>query len=843
MKQKIHKEYDHKQIELKWQSKWDEVSLYSPDIESAKKPYFNLMMFPYPSAEGMHVGNMYAFTGADIYGRFKRMQGYDVLEPIGLDGFGIHSENYALKVGTHPMDQAEKSEANFYRQLRATGNSFDWKRTVETYNPSYYRWTQWLFLQMFKNGLAYRKKASVNYCPSCKTVLADEQVIKGLCERCSSSVEKRELEQWFFRITHYAEKLLSNIEQLDWSEKVKVAQRNWIGKSTGAKVKFKVPSQNAILEVFTTRPDTLYGVTFMVISPEHPLVATIINDKSHISDEKKQEIKAYVKKANNKSEEDRINEKMDKTGIYSGVNATNLINGAEIPIWIADYVLMNYGTGAIMAVPAHDERDHDFAKKYDLPIVPVIESMDKAKKIDVLKEPYTGEGRLINSAGWDDYYVPAAMQRIIKDIEHRGIGTAEDTYHLRDWLISRQRYWGAPIPMIYCEACAENGKSYLSENNIEAQWDHAGWFPVPDDELPVMLPRIDDYKPLGTGKAPLASHPEFYNTSCPSCGGNAIRETDVSDTFLDSAWYFLRYPSTDIENSAFDTVRTKKWLPVDMYIGGAEHSVLHLLYSRFVTMFLADLKLINFDEPYKRFFAHGLLIKEGVKMSKSKGNVIVPDQYIAKYGADTLRSYLMFLGPFSQGGDFYDTGIEGMNRFLKRVWRLFSDTMRIKEEDATDKKALAMLHKTIAKVTDDISLLHYNTALAALMEYYNFLSEHSEVSRTEAITFIKLLAPFAPHMTEELYQELKGFASYESIHTSSWPIPDTSFIVEDTVTIAIQVNGKLRGTLEVTVTDASDQSTIQELSEKEENAKRYLVGKSVQKVIYVPNRLINFVVR
>ncbi len=837
-------------IEAKWQEKWESDKVFSPDIKNAKDPYFNLMMFPYPSAEGLHVGNMYAFTGADVYAKFNRMQGNDVLEPIGLDGFGIHSENYALKVGRHPKEQATLAEKNFYRQMRSIGNSFDWQRTVETYNPNYYKWTQWLFVTLFKEGLAYRDTALVNWCPKDLTVLSDEQVIDGCCERCGTKVEKKNLEQWFFRITKYADRLLQNIEGLDWSNKVKIAQTNWIGKSEGAEVEFRIKGQEVSIKVFTTRPDTLYGATFMVIAPEHPLVASLLNLKFKISNLKLAEIKEYIEATKDKTDIERTGEGKEKTGVFSGLYAINPVNNEEIPVWIADYVLSGYGTGAIMAVPAHDERDFAFAKKYNLSIVPVI--LNETKDLDSSAEPqndnieeaYVGPGRLINSGEWDGLNMPEDMSKVLEDLEKRKIGVRKSNFHLRDWLISRQRYWGPPIPMIFCSTCQKNGKA-----EVEGM---EGWFPVPEAELPVLLPDVEDWKPMGTGKAPLANHPEFYKTTCPSCGGEAERETDVSDTFLDSSWYFLRYPSTDISRAPFDIERTRKWLPVNMYIGGAEHSVLHLLYSRFVTMVLSDLGYLNFEEPFSTFFAHGLIIKDGAKMSKSKGNVVVPDEYIGKYGADTLRTYLMFIGPYSDGGDFRDSGIEGMNRFLRKVWKLFT-VERVDPDVAPPPSAshplrLQWMHKTIQGVTKDIKEFGYNTAIAKLMEWYNFLNQevrvkNQELSSDEVKTYLKLLAPFAPHMTEELWQEL-GFSEeglgFSSIHLQAWPEFDEKHLVSSSVVIPIQINGKRRGEIEVNTSELEDKGLVE--AKAKESVAKNLEGQTVKKVIYVPGKIVNFVV-
>ncbi len=800
------KQYNPSEIEKKWQQRWEKAKIYSPDIDFAKKPFYNLMMFPYPSAEGMHVGNMYAFTGADVYGRYQRMQGYDVFEPIGLDGFGIHSENYAIKVGKHPAKQAKISEENFYRQLHSIGNSYDWTRTVETYKPQYYKWTQWLFIQLFKKGLAYRAKATVNWCPSDKTVLADEQVIDGKCERDGAVVEKRELEQWFFKITDYSQRLLDNIPELNWSEKVKVAQENWIGKSEGARVEFdllEVPGQEDgkhKVDVFTTRPDTLFGATFLVISPETAKKWLEVGWKASL------EVEKYVEES--LAKRTLTEEGKEKTGVFAGIYAKNPVNDEKIPVWVADYVLSGYGTGAIMAVPAHDSRDFEFAKKFDLPLKQVI------KGGDIEKEAYIGEGEIVNSEDWNGWKTPESIGKVISWLEEKDIAKKEVNYHLRDWLISRQRYWGPPIPMIYCEKC--------------------GWNPVDEKDLPVLLPEVEDFKPEGNGKSPLANIESFVNTKCPSCGGNAKRETDVSDTFLDSSWYFLRYACTDIESSAFDALRVKKWLPVKMYIGGAEHSVLHLLYSRFIAMVLADLKFIDFEEPFSRFYAHGLIIKDGAKMSKSKGNVIVPDQYITKFGADTLRMYLMFLGPFYAGGDFRDSGIEGMFKFLKRVWKLI-DSSSSKE---ISKDSEIFMNKTIKRVSADVDSLRYNTAIAGLMEWYNFLAKQAGISKKESEVFLKLIAPFAPHMADELWE---GLGNKNSIHISSWPLFDESLIEDKDAMIAVSINGKTRDILKISIEESKDKNLVEQLAKESDKTKQYFENKKITKVIYVEGKIVNFV--
>ena len=809
--------YNHSTIELKWQSKWQKDEIYHPSLDTAKDPFYALMMFPYPSAEGLHVGNMYAFTGADIYARFMRMKGHDVFEPIGLDGFGIHSENYALKIGKHPMTQSEVNENRFYAQLSSIGNSFDWDRAVETYKPEYYKWTQWIFLKMYENDLAYKDKAKVNWCPSCKTVLADEQVIDEKCERCSSVVEKRELEQWFFRITNYADRLLNNLEGLNWTEKVKLAQKNWIGRSEGAQIEFKVQSSKFKVEVYTVYPETIYGVTYMVLAPEHELVEKITTE------EKRSEVLSYIKNSSKKTEQARLAENKAKTGVFTGSYCINPVTKKKIPVWIADYVLAGYGTGAVMGVPGSDHRDYEFASKYNLPIVRVIANTKddlgeiKSEK-DVLEE-----GILVNSGEFSGLKTPSIARDKVKDyLIEKGFGERRSQYHLRDWLISRQRYWGPPIPIIYCDKC--------------------GTVPVPEKDLPVKLPYVEDFQPKGTGVSPLASVESFYKVKCPTCGGDAKREADVSDTFLDSAWYFFRYISTEFDDKPFDDDRVKKWLPVHMYIGGAEHSVLHLLYSRFITMFLKDMGLIQFDEPFARFYAHGLIIKDGAKMSKSKGNIINPDQYIKKFGADTLRCYLHFLGPFDQTGDFRDSGVEGMNRFLKRIWTLFSQVQSSKFKVQSSNEALKMMHQTIKGVTEDMDNLRYNTAIAKLMEYYNFLIKQERIAKEEAEVFLKLLAPFAPHIAEELFQQLSGNSKFNSIHVSSWPEFDEKYLASDTVKIAVQVNGKLRGVIEVLSKEVDEKEKIEKEAIENDKVSKFLDGKTVKKIIYVPSKVVNIVI-
>ncbi|TSC86354.1 MAG: leucyl-tRNA synthetase [Microgenomates group bacterium Gr01-1014_7] len=807
-------------IESKWQKKWKEDKLFSPDMEVAKNPYYSLMMFPYPSAEGLHVGNMYAFCGSDIHSRFKMMQDLDVFEPIGLDGFGIHSENYALKVNQHPVELSKITEKRFYEQLMMIGNAYDWTRTVETFKPNYYKWTQWLFLQMYNKGLAYRKKASVNWCPKDLTVLADEQVINGACERCGSIVEKKLLEQWFFKITDYTERLLGNLDKLDWSEKVKIAQRMWIGKSEGVMLKFNSEDKAAEVEVFTTALDTVFGVTFLVVSPENPLL------QKFIKEDKRERVDQYVKAVKKKTESQRM-ENREKTGVFTGGYVINPLNREKVPVWVADYVLVGYGTGAVMGVPGHDARDHEFAQKFSLKVKPVIKPKDGFKGADVgqdgfwdypeIKNQFAETSVLFDSAQYSGLTSKEAKQKMSDYIEDNNLGKRQIQYHLRDWLISRQRYWGPPIPIIYCDKC--------------------GVVAVPEKDLPVELPYVSEFRPSGKGQSPLATSADFYNVKCPNCGGKARRETDVSDTFLDSSWYFLRYPSVEFDDKPFDKQRVKKWLPVDMYIGGAEHSVLHLLYSRFITMVLHDLGLLQFEEPFSKFRAHGLLIAEGAKMSKSKGNIVNPDDYIKEYGADTLRTYLMFLGPFSEGGDFQDKAIGGSYRFLQRVWALqekVTDSVILSEA-----KDLQMMHKTIKKVTEDIEQLKYNTAIAAMMEWLNYLSRKEKVRAEEYKIYILLLAPFAPHITEELWYII---GESGSIHKESWPKFDNKYLEEEEISIPVQVDGKVRDILLIQKDIIDNREVVEKIAMESQKVQKFLQGKSVKKTVYIPGKIISFVV-
>ena len=965
-------EYDHTVIESYWQGVWERTGIYEPDLDKSQKPFYNLMMFPYPSFEGLHVGNMYAFTGSDIYGRYMRMRGFDVFEPIGLDGFGIHSENYALKIGQHPAEVAKRTEANFYRQLHAIGNAYSWSNKLETYKSNYYKWTQWIFVQLFKAGLTYRARSAVNWCPHCLTVLADEQVIQKLkvkseklsfdklriilsevevlkvdkkeqqkesvavCERCGTQVEKRELAQWFFRITKYAQKLLDGLEKIDWSEKVKIAQRNWLGKSEGLEILFGCDiERNTLIRVFTTRADTIFGVTFLALAPEHPLVTTIGNRSNKLL---REQIQRYVSDSLKKSEEERIGQFQDKkdkvkqavkTGIDTGFCAINPINGKKVPIFIADYVLATYGTGAVMGVPAHDVRDWEFAKKFKLEIIQVIKP-DPENSNDFSQKAFTDYGVLVNSGKFTGLSSEGSIQSITKYLQKHHFGSIKAMWHLRDWIISRQRYWGPPIPMIFCQECAKDGKSWFTEfagpvgksskfkvQSSKLDWDAAGWYPVPEDDLPVELPYIKNFKPTHSthsagsvqassgqaGLGPLARHPEFYLVKCPGCASQARRETDVSDTFLDSAWYYLGYLILGDQKSKSEVSQRKsknqkfrnwelefrnslakrgRWLPVDMYIGGAEHAVLHLLYSRFLAMVFADLGFTDFDEPFSKFRAHGLLISKGAKMSKSKGNVVIPDDYIEKYGSDTLRCYLMFCGRYQQGGDFRDSGIEGMHRFLKRVWRLVAEATQnfsgVPRNNAElPQRSAYLMHKTIKKVTSDIESLDYNTAIAALMEWVNALegrvvdSDESVVNsqkqkklqttnyklptRVEVETLLLLLAPFAPHITEELWSKISAdrlrintdknqrksaMNQWESIHQAPWPKYDGKLAIAQSIVLVVEVNGKVRDRL--SVERGVSENEAKGLALALAKVTKYVGGKKIKRVIFVRDRLINLVI-
>ena len=811
--------YDPAAIEAKWQHRWREEGTNHTDIGGSDRPFYALMMFPYPSAEGLHVGNLFAFTGNDIFGRFHRQQGHTVFQPLGYDAFGIHSENYALKVGAHPMRLIPKNIANFRRQLERSGLMIDWRYSVDTTTPEYYKWTQWVFLQLYHRGLAYKKKAAVNWCTSCKTVLANEQVIAGACERCGTVVEQRFLAQWFFRISDYAPRLLENLERLDWSETTKTAQRNWIGRSEGAQLRFAVAPVDSSataataasagdIVVFTTRPDTVFGATYMVLAPEHPMVEQLTSDAQRIA------VDEYRDRS---SKQDIVSRKTtkEKTGVFTGARAINPATGEDIPIWIADYVLMEYGTGAIMAVPGHDARDFEFASMFGLDIRRVVAGAGE-DALSPLASAFTddADGHLVNSGHFDGLSVAEAKRTMTDWLAGIGRGTPVTNYRLHDWCISRQRYWGPPIPIIYCDAC--------------------GAQPVPVADLPVILPDIPDFKPDDSGISPLARHAEWFHVPCPKCGKQGRRETDVSDTFLDSAWYFLRYPSVGHDEIAFDPAITKKWLPVDSYIGGNEHAVLHLLYSRFITMVLRDMGHIDFEEPFTKFRAHGLIIRDGSKMSKSRGNVVNPDQFIEQWGADSFRTYLMFLGPYEEGGDFRDSSISGVRRFLERLWLAAREATG---NGAPDPSVMRKLHQTIAKVSADIPRLGYNTAIAAMMEYMNTLRKGERLPhRAEVEPVVQMVAPFAPHIAEELWER---FGHSASVFDSGWPAFDAELARNECVQLAVQVNGKLRGTLTVSPDITQDEAVA--AAKGDPNIAKFITGE-IRKIIFIPRRLLNLVV-
>ena len=793
--------YDHAAVEAKWQARWEESGMHSPDLDAPQRPFYNLMMFPYPSAEGLHMGNVFAFSGADTYGRFQRMQGCTVFEPMGFDSFGIHSENYALKIGDHPARQGRRSIDNFRRQLHRLGARFDWKHEVVTSDPAYYRWTQWVFLRLFAAGLAEHREGPVNWCPSCMTVLADEQVINGHCERCDTGVEKRVLKQWFLKITDYAQQLLDALDTLDWSEHTVAMQRNWIGRSEGANLRYELEGcARADVTVFTTRADTLFGATFLVVGADHPHLLDFV------APARSDAVTEWVRRLPPADAEPDFS-----IGIDLGSHAVHPLTGARIPVFAAPYVLGGYGTGAIHAVPAHDERDHAFARAHGLPIVEVIGGGE-----DVRREAYTGHGPMLNSSDLDGTPSLEGMRIIVERLAAVGHGEATVQYRLRDWLISRQRYWGPPIPIIHCP-------------------DH-GPVPVPESDLPVLLPFVEDFKPIGTGVSPLASVEEWVNVPCPRCGKPGRRETDVSDTFLDSAWYFLRYPSTEFDDRPFDRDRTFAWLPVDSYIGGNEHAVLHLMYARFVMRALHDLGHVPAPEPFPRFRAHGTIVLGGAKMSKSRGNVVNPDALFDSFGADTTRLYLMYLGPYNEGGEWRDDGIRGPARFLERVWRT---TLLATAEDGADEVRERRRHRLIRLVGQRIAELEYNTAIAFLMEFTKALSREVDTTgarRADAETLLQLLAPLAPHISDELW-ERTGHSG--SIHESAWPEFDPELAVEAEQTIAIQVNGKVRAT--ITVPAGLSQAELRERALSHARIVELLAGRNPDNVIVVPGRIVNIV--
>ena len=805
------------EIEPRWQARWAADHLYEIRDDDPRPKWYALTMFPYTSGD-LHIGHWYAMAPPDVYARFKRMQGFNVLHPIGFDAFGLPAENAAIKRGIHPKDWTMSNIENMRRQLKSIGAIYDWDREIITCLPEYYKWTQWFFLRLWQAGLAYRAKAPVNWCPNCQAVLANEQVVNGECWRCETSVTRRDLEQWFFRITKYADELMQ-YSGLDWPERIKVMQSNWIGRSEGTEISFALDYpdvEEKEIRIFTTRPDTIFGATFMVLAPEHPLVQKLTTI------EHQAEIEAYVDQTRRRSEIERLSTERKKDGVFTGAYAINRLNGEKVPIWIADYVLLSYGTGVVMAVPAHDERDFVFANNYQLPIKTVV--APPQWNGDALKEAYIGHGHMVNSGHFDGIENLAAKTAISEYIEHQGWGKRVVRYKLRDWLVSRQRYWGAPIPAIYCDKC--------------------GIVPAPEKDLPVLLPDDAEFRP--TGESPLKYNQGFVNTACPRCGIPARRETDTMDTFMCSSWYFLRYTSPHLEREAFDAEVLKKWMPTDIYTGGAEHAVMHLFYSRFFVKALRDIGLVSFDEPFKRLFNQGTVTHNHQKMSKSRGNVVNPDKYVAELGADTVRAYLMFIGPWEQGGDWDDSGIAGLSRFLNRVWALALEPYQIKNLDNAAEDALTRItHQTIRRVSDDMEKLRFNTMLAALMEFINYLGKVkatngvSEHNWSESVkTLLLMLAPTAPHLTEELWAR-RGLPY--SIHNQDWPKWDGALAQAEKVTLLIQVNGKLRDKCMVTPDITEDEARV--LAMTNDKVQTHIFGKYVVQCIYVPGRLINLVVK
>jgi leucyl-tRNA synthetase len=804
--------YSPAEIESKWREYWTSTSLFAARDEDPRPKYYCLDMFPYPSGSGLHVGHWRSYVLPDCWSRYKLLQGYNVLHPMGWDAFGSPAENDAIKKGIQPAAGTRANVENFKRQLQEIGAMYDWSREVNTADPDYYRWTQWIFLQMFKNGLAYKSFMPINWCPSCKTGISNEDVVNGRCERCGTEVTRKEMNQWMLRITRYAERLLAGLQHLDWPEKVKTMQTNWIGKSEGAEVTFvahAADGTNHPLKIFTTRPDTLFGATYMVLAPEHPLVPSLA------SPAQRDQLEAYIAKTKNESDVDRT-AKTEKTGVFTGGYATNPVNQERIPIWISDYVLMGYGTGAIMAVPAHDERDYEFAQTFGLEIREVITS-----STGIAKEAFVGEGVMINSGAFSGRPSDQGRKEIVRWLEEQGLGRATINYKLRDWVFSRQRYWGEPIPIIECPKC--------------------GLVPVDEKDLPVLLPDVEKYQPTGTGESPLAAITEWVNVKCPKCGGPAKRETDTMPQWAGSSWYFLRYASPHATD-ALITEQGKQWLPVDLYVGGVEHAILHLLYARFFTMFLFDIGVVGFEEPFKRLFNQGMITYVGKsgkaeKMSKSKGNVVNPDALVRDFGCDSLRMYELFVGPPELDAEWSDKGIEGVYRFLKRAWHWV--VMHEGQWASTpDKEVLVERHLLIKNVTERLEAFRMNTIVSAFMEFINKMTSSRHAPDKETVeTFLILIAPFAPHFAEELWQRT---GHQPTVFRQRWPRWDERYTTADSVEIAVQINGKTRGTI-VVAADAVEDAVV-EAAMKDAAVGRFLDGKQIRKRVFVKGRILNLIV-
>ena len=818
--------YNFQKIEKKWQTFWEENDVFHTEEDMSKEKYYVLEMFPYPSGK-LHMGHVRNYSIGDVTARYMRMKGLNVLHPMGWDSFGLPAENAAIKNGILPDKWTRENIVEMKEQLKSLGLSYDWEREIATCHKDYYKWMQWLFIKFFNKGLAYKKKNPVNWCPSCQTVLANEQVVNGVCERCKTPVGKKNLSQWYLRITDYAERLLDDLEKLEgWPEKVKLMQKNWIGKSIGAEVEFEIEGFNKKLEIFTTRPDTIFGTTCMILAPEHPYV------KELISDDCKVEVDAFMEKLQYLSDIDRNSTTLEKEGCFLGRYAVNPLTGDKLPIYIANYVLMDYGTGAIMVVPAHDQRDFDFCKKYDINIVPVIDPEDPAIDVNDLKEAFAAEGKLINSGEFDGLDNKDAIIKIVDHIEKLGIGKKSVNYRLRDWLISRQRYWGSPIPMIYCEDC--------------------GWVPEKEENLPVLLP--EDVEFTGKGESPLATSKNFQNTVCPKCGKAAKRELDTMDTFVDSSWYFLRYADAKNENAPFDKKKADYWMAVDQYIGGVEHAILHLLYSRFFTKVLYDMDMVNVEEPFLKLLTQGMVLKDGSKMSKSVGNIVSPQEIIEKYGSDTARMFILFAAPPDRDLDWSDSGVEGSYRFLNRVWRIVTDIIEsgsmgksyTVSSDA-GKALYYQLNKSVKKVTDDLGedRMSFNTAISSIMELVNEMYRYKDTSDADyallasaAEKLVLLISPFAPHISEEMWS-LMGKTN--SVYFERWPEFDAEALVLDTVEIVVQINGKVR--MKADVENGLSREELEAFMLADEKVKALISGKEVVKVIAVPGKLINIVVK
>ena len=801
--------YNHKVVEKKWQKVWDDEKAFAATNDYSKPKYYALVEFPYPSGQGLHVGHPRPYTALDIVARKRRMQGYNVLYPMGWDAFGLPTENYAIKNKIHPKIVTENNVKHFKDQLHSLGYSFDWDREINTTDPKYYKWTQWIFLKLFKAGLAYKKEMPINWCTSCKVGLANEEVVNGVCERCGAPVVRKVKSEWMLKITDYADKLIEGLNDVDYIERVKVSQKNWIGRSTGAEVDFQIKDTEDKLRIYTTRCDTLFGVTYMVVSPEHPYL-----DKYKDQIKNWEEIVAYREQASRKSDFERAELAKDKTGVaIDGLTAINPVNGKEVPIWVSDCVLMSYGTGAIMAVPAHDERDWEFAKKFHLPIIQVVAK--NGEEVDVNEAAFTdvATGVLINSDFLNGLEVKDAKEKMIKFLEEKGIGQAKTNYKLRDWVFSRQRYWGEPIPIVHCDKC--------------------GYVPIDESELPLLLPEVESYMPTDNGESPLAAMTDWVNTTCPCCGGPAKRETDTMPQWAGSSWYFLRYTDPHNDKALASPEALKYWLPVDWYNGGMEHTTLHLLYSRFWHKFLYDQGIVPTPEPYQKRTSHGMILGEnGEKMSKSRGNVVNPDDIVQEYGADTLRTYEMFIGAFDLAASWSEDGVKGCRRFLDRVWKL-QDLMT--DEEGYSKDLETKMHQTIKKVSNDFENLKYNTAIAAMMTLLNDFYKKGSITRGELKTLIILLNPVAPHITEEMWQII---GCEGRVYQQTWPEFDEAKTVESSVEIAVQINGKVKGTLGIQKDDPKDQV----IAKAKEVIADKLTG-NIIKEIYVPGRLVNIVMK